>query len=82
MAKPAGSKSVAGFSGGQLKNAGQIMSAAADLGLPVSAQILGVQSAIGESTLRVIDFGDGAGPDSRGLFQQRANGAWGHMRTA
>lgn len=77
VAKPAGSKSVAGFSGEQLKNAGQIMSAAADLGLPVSAQILGVQAAIGESTLRVIDFGDGAGPDSRGLFQQRDNGAWG-----
>ncbi len=42
---------------------------------PVSTQILGVQAAIGESTLRVIDFGDGAGPDSRRLFQQRDNGA-------
>nr|AXV46679.1 peptidase M23 [Arthrobacter sp.] len=77
VAKPAGSTSVVGFSGEQLKNAGAIMSAAADLDLPVSAQILGVQAAIGESTLRVIDFGDGAGPDSRGLFQQRENGAWG-----
>ena len=43
----------------------------------MAAQLIGVQAAIGESTLRVIDFGDGAGPDSRGLFQQRANGAWG-----
>lgn len=29
------------------------------------------------SPLNVIDYGDAAGPDSRGLFQQRANGAWG-----
>ncbi|KAA0973383.1 M23 family metallopeptidase [Paeniglutamicibacter gangotriensis] len=77
VAEPAGNKSVAGFSGKQLKNAAQIMTAASDLKLPVAAQILGVQTAIGESTLKVIDFGDGAGPDSRGLFQQRDNGAWG-----
>jgi murein DD-endopeptidase MepM/ murein hydrolase activator NlpD len=73
----AGNATVDGFSGEQLKNAAQIMTAASDLKLPVSAQILGVQAAIGESTLKVIDFGDGAGPDSRGLFQQRDNGAWG-----
>lgn len=65
------------FSGKQLENAAAIMKAAKDLGLPAAAQILGVQAAIGESTLNVIDFGDVAGPDSRGLFQQRANGAWG-----
>ena len=53
------------------------MGAAKTLGLPVAAQLLGVQAAIGESSLRVVDFGDGAGPDSRGLFQQRANGVWG-----
>ncbi len=54
------------------------MKAAKDLGLPAAAQILGVQAAIGESTLNVIDHGDAAGPDSRGLFQQRNNGgAWG-----
>ena len=34
-------------------------------------------TAIGESTLRVLDRGDAVGPDSRGLFQQRDNGAWG-----
>ena len=33
--------------------------------------------ALGESGLRVLDYGDGPGPDSRGLFQQRDNGAWG-----
>ncbi len=34
-------------------------------------------TAMGESSLRVLDRGDAAGPDSRGLFQQRDNGAWG-----
>lgn len=68
---------VGAFSGKQLQNAAAIMKAAKDLSLPAAAQILGVQAAIGESTLNVIDFGDAAGPDSRGLFQQRANGAWG-----
>ena len=34
-------------------------------------------AAMGESGLRVLDYGDGPGPDSRGLFQQRDNGAWG-----
>lgn len=68
---------VAGFDAEQMKNAAAIMKAATDLGLPVSAQLIGVQTAIGESTLRVIDYGDGAGPDSRGLFQQRTGGSWG-----
>ncbi|MFD0760451.1 hypothetical protein [Arthrobacter ulcerisalmonis] len=53
------------------------MKAAKDLKLPAAAKILGVQAAVGESTLNVIDHGDLAGPDSRGLFQQRDNGAWG-----
>ncbi|MEG9250363.1 M23 family metallopeptidase [Arthrobacter sp. Soc17.1.1.1] len=71
--------SVAGFSGVQLQNAAEIMGVATDLKLPVSAQILGVQTAIGESTLEVKTYGDAAGPDSRGLFQQRDNGAWGSL---
>lgn len=74
---PTGTKKVGDFSGKQLQNAADIMSAASDLDLPVAAQILGVQTAIGESTLTVVDHGDAAGPDSRGLFQQRANGSWG-----
>lgn len=72
-----GASPVKGFDMEQIDNAAAIMKAAADAGLPVEAQLIGVQTAIGESTLRVVDFGDGAGPDSRGLFQQRANGAWG-----
>ena len=61
----------------QVSNAIAIMNAAADLGLSRRDQEIGVTTAIGESTLNVIDRGDAAGPDSRGLFQQRDNGAWG-----
>ncbi|GIG26408.1 MULTISPECIES: M23 family metallopeptidase [Cellulomonas] len=61
----------------QLRNAAYIMNAAAALGLNTRAQEIGVMTAMGESSLRVIDYGDAAGPDSRGLFQQRDNGAWG-----
>ncbi|MBD8729021.1 M23 family metallopeptidase [Frigoribacterium sp. CFBP 13707] len=66
-----------GFSGDQLKNAAYIMNAAESLGLTQQAQVIGIMTAIGESTLQVLDRGDAVGPDSRGLFQQRGNGAWG-----
>jgi len=68
---------VAGYRGEQLANAAAVMDAARALGLDSHAQTLGVMVAMGESSLRVIDRGDAVGPDSRGLFQQRANGAWG-----
>ena len=68
---------VAGFSAGQLTNAVYIMNAAAALGLDRDAQVTGVMTAIGESSLTVIDHGDTAGPDSRGLFQQRDS--WGSL---
>ncbi|MGY1610221.1 hypothetical protein [Geodermatophilus sp. SYSU D00700] len=74
-AVPAGP--VAGYAGEQLANAAAIVNAAADLGLDTCAQVIGVMTAMGESSLRVLDHGDAAGPDSRGLFQQRDNGAWG-----
>ena len=70
---------LAGFDHTQLVNAAWIMRAAADLGLSLRDQRIGVMTAIGESGLRVLDYGDAAGPDSRGLFQQRANGAWGSL---
>lgn len=69
--------SVAGYSGVQLVNAAYVMNAAQALGLSQRAQTIGVMTAMGESSLTVVDYGDAAGPDSRGLFQQRANGAWG-----
>lgn len=69
--------SVAGYSGVQLQNAAAIVSAGRELGLSARGQAIGVMTAMGESGLRAIDYGDHAGPDSRGLFQQRANGTWG-----
>lgn len=66
-----------GYSGDQLKNAAYIMNAAEALGLSQQGQVIGVMTAMGESSLQVLDRGDTAGPDSRGLFQQRGNGAWG-----
>lgn len=70
-------QSVGSYSGVQLVNAAYIMNAGQALGLDAQAQTIGVMTAMGESSLRVIDNGDAVGPDSRGLFQQRANGAWG-----
>src|SRR5699024_2126918 len=66
---------VAGFSGEQLANAATIMRVGADLGVDGWGQTIGVMTAMGETDLRVLDHGDRAGPDSRGLFQQRES--WG-----
>lgn len=63
----------------QLANAAAIVRTGQEMGLSVRDQTLAVMTAMGESSLRVIDRGDAAGPDSRGLFQQRANGAWGTL---
>ncbi|GAA1821411.1 hypothetical protein [Agromyces neolithicus] len=69
--------SVAGYSGDQLENAAAIMNAATALKLPREAQIIGVMTAMGESSLKNISHGDGAiNPDgsvatSIGLFQQQ-----------
>jgi len=70
---------IAGYGGAQLENAALIMHAARAKGLDLHAQTVGVMTAMGESSLQVLDRGDAAGPDSRGLFQQRANGAWGSL---
>ncbi|WP_336853927.1 CHAP domain-containing protein [Sinomonas albida] len=51
----------AGFSGEQLANAAALMDDAKKLGLPVAAQVLVVQAAIGESSLRSIGYTDAAG---------------------
>jgi hypothetical protein len=68
---------IAGYDHEQLINAAYIMQAGEALELSARDQTIGVMTAMGESSLRVIDYGDSAGPDSRGLFQQRDNGAWG-----
>jgi len=69
--------SIGAYKGEQITNAAQVVLAARDLGIDVRGQTVGVMTAIGESTLINVDYGDAAGPDSRGLFQQRSNGAWG-----
>ncbi|WP_104141242.1 CHAP domain-containing protein [Arthrobacter sp. ZGTC131] len=68
---------VDGYSADQMENAAAIVSAGKTLNLPAKGQVISVMVALGESGLRVLDHGDSAGPDSRGLFQQRDNGAWG-----
>lgn len=65
------------WSGEQVKNAAIIAATGADLGISPRGQVIAIMTAMGESSLTVIDRGDAVGPDSRGLFQQRANGAWG-----
>lgn len=70
---------VAGLNADQLHNAGTVIAVGQQMGLDVRGQTIGVMVAIGESGLVNIDVGDAAGPDSRGLFQQRANGAWGSL---
>ena len=70
---------VAGYDGTQLDNAGAIIAAGQRMGLSLRDQTIGVMTAMGESSLRALDHGDKAGPDSRGLFQQRDNGAWGTL---
>src|SRR5215207_1993078 len=72
-----GDTKVEGYTEEQLKNAAAIMGAGKALNLSVKGQMISIMVSLGESGLRVLDHGDGAGPDSRGLFQQRGNGAWG-----
>ena len=68
---------IGSYRGEQIANAAQVLLAARDLGVGERGQVIAVMTAIGESTLLNVDHGDAAGPDSRGILQQRANGAWG-----
>jgi hypothetical protein len=70
---------IEGYCQPQLINAAQVMRAAQSLGIGVHTQTIGVMTAIGESGLQNVDYGDAAGADSRGIFQQRDNGAWGTL---
>ncbi|MET4783439.1 sigma factor [Glaciihabitans sp. UYNi722] len=73
--------SVAGYMQDQLANAAAILNAATTMQLPAAAQTLGVQTAIGESSLNNLANGDeaispdGSVADSIGLFQQQSS--WG-----
>jgi hypothetical protein len=68
------------FENDQLVNAAEVMNAATDAGLPQRAQVIGVMTAIGESSLRNLTYGDdilgvtnpdGTPTSSIGLFQQQ-----------
>ena len=65
------------YTGDQVLNAAAIIKAGQVMGLDARAITIGVMTAMGESMLVNVDRGDSVGPDARGLFQQRANGAWG-----
>lgn len=72
---------IEGWSGDQLENAATIIRTAGALGFPREGQILGVMTAMGESSLHNIDYGDwetrgftnpdGTRTTSIGLFQQQ-----------
>jgi hypothetical protein len=64
------------FTGEQVSNAAAVLAAGQALGVDLRGQTIGVMTAIGEDNLVNTDHGDAAGPDSRGIFQQRAEG-WG-----
>lgn len=61
----------------QAANAALISAVATKRGLTERAAQIGVATAMQESKLTNIDYGDDAGPDSRGLFQQRPSMGWG-----
>ena len=61
----------------QAANASLITAIAVRRGLPPRAATIALATAMQESKLRNINYGDGAGPDSRGLFQQRPSQGWG-----
>ena len=63
------------WKGEQIRNASAIVSAGKALNVTQRGQTIAVMTAMGESGLTTIDHGDTAGPDSRGLFQQRDS--WG-----
>jgi hypothetical protein len=61
----------------QSANAALISAISVRRGLPARAASIALATAVQESKLRNIDYGDDAGPDSRGLFQQRPSQGWG-----
>jgi len=73
---------VAGWRGEQLENAAAIMRAGQELGIEHDGLVIGVMTAMGESSLRNIDYGDwetsgvtnpdGTRTSSIGLFQQQS----------
>ncbi len=67
--------SAPGLTTEQTANAAVIVAVAEARGLGSAGAVIGVMTALAESSLLNIDYGDDAGTDSRGLFQQRDS--WG-----
>lgn len=68
---------VGNYSAEQTKNAAIIAQVGKKLGVPERGRVIAIMTALGESGLRTLNYGDAAGPDSRGLFQQR--NSWGTL---
>lgn len=66
--------SVAGYGPGQVGNAAVIVAVGARMGVPERGRVVAVATAMQESRLRNLDYGD---RDSLGLFQQRPSQGWG-----
>ncbi len=64
---------------GQIEIAKQIDATAIKLGLSGRASRVGIIAGYGESTLENLGYGDTAGPDSRGVFQQRPSAGYTNM---
>lgn len=73
-APPAPPKPVDGLTATQMQYAGDIVWEARALGVPVYGQEIGVATAMQESKLLDLNYGD---LDSLGLFQQRPMAGWG-----
>nr|WP_307038064.1 hypothetical protein [Arthrobacter sp. B3I4] len=61
----------------QAANAALVSAVAVRRGLPARAASIALATSMQEAKLRNIGHGDQAGPDSRGLFQQRPSQGWG-----
>lgn len=75
--EPGGAQSVAGFGPDSVTIAAEIVAAGKEMGLPQRAWVIAVATGMVESSLRNLSHGDTAGPDSRGVFQQRDS--WGPL---
>ncbi|MET9107620.1 M23 family metallopeptidase [Streptomyces zhihengii] len=71
---PQGRQRSVNWTGEQKRNASVITNVARSRGLPPRAAVIGVATAIQESMLKNIRYGD---RDSQGLFQQRPSQGWG-----
>lgn len=69
-----------GLDSEQLQNARLIASVGKQRGMNDQAIQIAIMTAMTESSLRNVNYGDNAGPDSRGLFQQRSSQGWGTMQ--